>query len=612
MYIKFIDETEIIFSDYNDFIDKIQIYENYNILILNFEKCNINTLPENICSKLFYCQEFNISSNNLVSLPENLRLPECINFNISDNKIKNLPFGLNLSKCLIFNIENNEITELPEDLNLIKSIKFFVSNNQLKSLPGHLSLPYCEDFIIAENNLEEIPELINLNNCKNFDISSNNIKLLPENLILDQCRDFLIGGNNITRLPKKLDLRNCIRFYIVLNKLEFFEENLVLPNCEIFAISNNCVKSLSLNLCDSLTKCIEFMIHFNLIEKLPDCINLKMCQNFNISYNFLKILPREVILPECKNFDIQKNLISELPLNLYLPLCETFAAQNNYISQIPKNLDLPMCRLINFFSNRINLISNNIKLDRVESIILAHNRLRELPDFLLKFNTLTYIDIEGNNNLWISPQIKRYIDIRHKLVEREIPFWETENNVHDSAVQECVRESIKNIMNRRDIIHYDIETLENIIIKNDRIMQDNKDILIEYIKDKTIHSTLYVTFSDILNSVFQIIDKDFNLETQNEIYKSLNLEIKDSLEMCFIGRITRLINSLNGYSNLIKIELNSADSVAMLVWQIKKELELVQEYNIEKHRNILINRMTEMGYDKKTIDEWSNNVEWLT
>jgi hypothetical protein len=120
---------------------------------------------------------------------------------------------------------------------------------------------------------------------------------------------------------------------------------------------------------------------------------------------------------------------------------------------------------------------------------------------------------------------------------------------------------------------------------------------------------LLVTFDEILWCIFCIIERDFEQETQIEIYKCLNCELQDSIGMCFTGKINRLVNSLNGFSDLVEIELSDAEQISIIVK--KAEIQLGLNYSIFLHKQIVEKEMIERGFPANVIRDWLDAIENL-
>ena len=80
--------------------------------------------------------------------------------------------------------------------------------------------------------------------------------------------------------------------------------------------------------------------------------------------------------------------------------------------------------------------------------------------------------------------------------------------------------------------------------------------------------------------------------------KILDEEIKDTICKCFTGRLTRLVNVLNGYYDDINIQIGSNEQISNIIVMLQEKHEgdeLVE--NVRKE-------MKEREYDNEVIEEW--------
>jgi len=83
------------------------------------------------------------------------------------------------------------------------------------------------------------------------------------------------------------------------------------------------------------------------------------------------------------------------------------------------------------------------------------------------------------------------------------------------------------------------------IIMNQILNTKTKELLIEYSKNDDYHSVLLITFKELLLHVWETIEINDN-----------NNEILDTECKCFTCRLSRLVNCLNGLSDLIEIKIS--------------------------------------------------------
>ena len=83
----------------------------------------------------------------------------------------------------------------------------------------------------------------------------------------------------------------------------------------------------------------------------------------------------------------------------------------------------------------------------------------------------------------------------------------------------------------------------------------------------------------------------------------------DSECKCFTGRITRLVNCLNGLSDLVKINISDNQQIGNIIIIIKEQLGNNSNYTIEKHKELVKNELQERGYNENIINEWLDYIE---
>jgi hypothetical protein len=144
-------------------------------------------------------------------------------------------------------------------------------------------------------------------------------------------------------------------------------------------------------------------------------------------------------------------------------------------------------------------------------------------------------------------------------------------------------------------------------IFNDIILSDKcKELIFEFSSNSDIHSVLLLNFKELLCHCWVTIN---NLETRDEIKNILNIEMLDSECKCFTGRITRLVNCLNGFTDLVKINISDNQQIGNIIVIIKKKLELDNNYCIEKHKKLVKTELIERKYSLETINEWLDYIE---
>ena len=98
-------------------------------------------------------------------------------------------------------------------------------------------------------------------------------------------------------------------------------------------------------------------------------------------------------------------------------------------------------------------------------------------------------------------------------------------------------------------------------------------------------------------------------EHKDEIKRILNTEMTDSICKCFTGRMSRLINCLNGFDELVNIKIADNEQISQIIIAIKNELENENIYDVDLHKRMAIERLINMKHDISVINEWVANIE---
>ena len=149
-----------------------------------------------------------------------------------------------------------------------------------------------------------------------------------------------------------------------------------------------------------------------------------------------------------------------------------------------------------------------------------------------------------------------------------------------------------------------IEAVNKEIVSNAVLTEVTKRLLMEYCGYESIHGVMGITFKELLVAVWSIIREHKDI---NEILGIMNTEMADADCKCFTGKMSRLINCLNGYDDRVVITMAENDQISNIII-IEKE-KLGEGYDIEKHKDNVMLAMEERGYSKGTIEEWIGYIE---
>jgi len=464
-----------------------------------------------------------------------------------------------MSITLTHKNNSNSVVSSFDDINDNEDIiKIDCSNNKLTHLPENMNFSNLKSLNCSGNKLTHLPENMNFPNLKSLDCSSNNLTHLPENMNFPNLKSLDCSSNNLTHLPENMNFPKLQKLYCRYNKLTKLPENMNFPKLKFFWCFNN-----------------------NLTQ-LPENMNFPNLQIFYCENNNLTHLPENMNFPKLKFFWCFNNNLTQLPENMNFPNLQIFYCENNNLTHLRENMNFPNLQRFNCYNNK----------------------LTQLPVCILNWRSLLKINYI-NNPIELSPQLARFINrINNGFINNLNVYGDTQN-VHNASIQVTIKDSINRLTTRSDLSKYNKDDLIKLTVEDKDL--NCQEQLIEYCADDSIHSLLLLNFSEVLWSVLQTINKDFNEETQKEIKLILNQEMKDAECKCFTGRLNRVVNCLNGFSDLVKINIQDSEQIANIIFLIKEKLG--NDYNVEKHKELASKELTERGYDEETIKTWVEFIE---
>jgi len=236
----------------------------------------------------------------------------------------------------------------------------------------------------------------------------------------------------------------------------------------------------------------------------------------------------------------------------------------------------------------------------------SRNQLTTIPPEIGQLNNLIDFDYSNNPIEYIPPNLQRQLDRR---LYNHQNLYSDKQSVHNSSIQASFRKALNNLM--RDKIMVNNRTFEMVLnqITQDTVLTEKaKSQLVEYSENTDVHIELHVNFKEILCFVWNRILCS-SVEEGDEIKKILSQEMDDADCMCFTGRITRLVNSLNGFFPDIKIEINSTEQIGNIMEIISKQLKDENRYSVEIFKEELLIQLTERQYEQSVINVWLEYIE---
>lgn len=420
---------------------------------------------------------------------------------------------------------------------------------------------------------------------------------------------------DLSNLKINFNIRNDIKNYKYLflknNKItnvEFYQN----PKIKWIDISNSDVKNVYINL-----NYLEFLdLSFNrLSEFRVKTHNLKF---LNICNCAIKFLPAEICMIEtlsilkfsnnqitnihtllCKNLQIiefDNNKITDLTFLQNCKQLERIIANNNYITDISCLTGFNCLQILNIKNNDIDVLPNFfIFMTNLKIFNISNNRIRFIhPDFKnIKYNLYLY-----NNKLQnIDNDILDIIN--GKNIYTKLKIYDDGQNVHDAVIQTCLKRNIAILLEYKTI-QYDLQT-----IIQDCDLQSCEDIINKNVLINEKYYKNYLTYFDILNLVYNQVK---NNEHKNEICKLLKEEIVRSEleELCFVGKISNIINCLSSFNKDIYFEISENDQIYNILTILKSKYT-----DIDQIKNCLLKELKERKYSQDIVESWLKNLDYI-
>lgn len=575
------------------------------IKVLNIDKnwklgkVNIFDVPNNCFNLNIYnfinLEKLVINNIRLSVLPDFTKFCNLKDLDLSNTKIGklvqvqkiNLPLTL---KCL--SMCNCSLSSIPEEIYaLLNLTELYLIDNGIKKITAGIgSLKELKFLNLGDNNIYEIsPYFAKLEKLECLSFNNNPIKIVD-------CK--------ITKLLnlQKLLLNNCA-LIIIDNSIG----NLV--NLLGFDIGNNpCIQRLPSTI-NNFKKINDVNLDNIGLQEIPDNLfTLTTIERLKISRNPIRKIPNSIgNMVNLKFFEIYNTNVEYLPESMgNIISMEDLYLHFNRIKKIPQSFE----KLINL--KHLELIENDIislppifeNLTKLKTLNISNNNIMVLPTNIINAKGLFTFNYDNNPILIIQPQVKRFID----NLTNGRNFVRDSQNIHNSAVQKNLIKSIENITSQKIIIDYFKITHQ---IMSDLILTEPcKKIIEKEFSNTEIHYELQMNFKKIFLYVWTYIhETDFNKETQNEIKQIINQELLEGKDLCFIGKITRLVGSLNGFSDIIKITVSNSEYIGNTISNIKNILHRTGEYTVEKHRELTRVDLKQYGISDDTIEAWINYIE---
>lgn len=352
--------------------------------------------------------------------------------------------------------------------------------------------------------------------------------------------------------------------------------------------------------------------------------SLPNVNDIDFSRNYIKSIPKGFLPNNTRKLNISHNILFNIDgIIQNTNELRSLNCSHNAIKSIP-----PLPRnLENLKSNNCNLQSIPELPNTLQTLIINDNNIDRIPNSILQCNNLNDLNYENNPNIQVSEEILEFIqniferirerrernqlinEVRQGLDNTKRTVANDSQNVHDVKVRVEVANAIKKLMQDKcEISEYDALKQFGKVIGADveqEVFDNNKKSCFGTKKknNNNLHkvndiqefdvNNWSVNFSNNPNEDYEYLKKVYSYPTKcsiseatfpilfkyfwNRLVQSKNREdilkvfIKEDIPemkiVCFVGRISRVINCLSGFFDDISVGIS-----------LKQQIEL--KYNI--------------------------------
>jgi hypothetical protein len=259
-----------------------------------------------------------------------------------------------------------------------------------------------------------------------------------------------------------------------------------------------------------------------------------------------------------------------------------------------------MSRLPNTIKS-LDLRKNNImSIDHFPlgsvDIRIDYNPIRRMPGNLLLCDKLLTLYFYHTQITLSLPEIRfleermyfyYYMNALQKEKEKPENAYADSQIVHNTFIQKTFLASCQNLFtdNTKDLA---FTGTGNAVV--DKIIRENCLL-------RETHIILKVSFGEVFQKVWNRIASVADSATRLQLLCRLKEEILDGQDVCFTGKITRLVNTLVGFYDDISISVGENEQI------LAKIMSHIQSFKC-LHTDTLTKDLMEIGVAPEKIDEW--------
>ena len=449
--------------------------------------------------------------------------------------------------------------------------ELYCDYNQLSKLPDSLP-PSLQELDCSHNQLHKLPDSLPPN-LQRLDCNNNQLSNLPGTL------------------PPTLQYLHCRN-----NLLQKLPDSLP-PSLQRLDCSQNQIPTL-----------LNIYYSYNQLSKLPDSLPPTL-QELDCRHNQLTQLP-DSLPPNLQKLDCSHNQLRSLPDSLP-PNLQTLDCRHNQLIQLPDSLP-PTLKYLYCENNQL-LSLPDLLPPTLQRLYCENNQLTTLPLSIIHTQCYyhSYLQYSNNPIEYLPVQIVRWLN----HVKTSQCVYQDTQSVHNHSIQLGIMDSVTWLTRSKPSIDLN-QVIEAIVCEANSSFQfqtKSKQLLLEYCNDQEVHGTFHLTFAELLTAVWSHI-LTYSSDVRNEIWKVLDTEMQDAECKCFTGRMSRLVNCLNGFDDRIKIHISDNEQIGNIVSIERTRIESL-DYEMTDSEIITLLKtnveraLKERAYSDTVIQEWIEYIE---
>lgn len=124
----------------------------------------------------------------------------------------------------------------------------------------------------------------------------------------------------------------------------------------------------------------------------------------------------------------------------------------------------------------------------------------------------------------------------------------------------------------------------------------------QWCNDRMVHTLHKITFSELFRMVMTIAE---NHPQKADLKERIRTELSESINLCFTGRINRLVNALVGFLDGIVVGLTVRETTQMRIQGLIQRL-MNKKINVNQAKEEMTRIFAEVGEDDGLTDEFKN------